>query len=281
MKSIKVLLLSFSACFSIATFAAEEAQITVEKANANVYMLSGQGGNIGLLATSDGLLMVDDKYAPLAEKIESAMASVSDQKLKFIVNTHYHGDHTGSNAHFSSHAPIFAHKNVRKRLNDNEKIKKEALPVVTYDEGINIYLDEEHIQLTHLPNGHTDSDTIVYFKQANVLHTGDLFFKVGFPYVDLKGGGSVKGYLANVNYMIKHFPDDVTIIPGHGKLTDKQGLKDFATMLEYSIERITKAKAAGKSEEEILAMGIGKKYEHLSWRFITEERWLKTLIAGL
>ena len=256
-------------------------QISVLNAKDNVYVLQGPGGNIGLLASANGLLLVDDKYAPLAEKIEKAMATVTDQKLKFIVNTHYHGDHTGSNEYFSSHAPIFAHENVRKRLDSNPEVAKAALPVVTYDDGINIYLDDEHIELSHLPSGHTDSDTIVYFTKSNVLHTGDLFFEVGFPYIDLNGGGTVAGYLANVQYMITQFPDDVVIIPGHGKLTDKSGLKAFAAMLEYSIERVGKAKADGMSEAEILAMGIGEKYEHLSWSFIDEEKWLKTLIQGL
>lgn len=259
----------------------DDAEITVVQAKNNIYMLQGPGGNIGVLASKTGLLMIDDKFEPLAEKIEAAMASITDQKLKFIINTHYHGDHTGSNSVFSSHAPIFAHKNVRKRLNNNPKVKKSALPSVTYDDGINIYLDAEHIQLTHLPHGHTDSDTVVYFKQTNVLHTGDLFFEVGFPYIDLKGGGSVKGYLDNVNYMIKHFPDDVIIIPGHGKLTDKQGLKDFAKMITYSIKRVAAAKSAGKTEADVLAMGIGGGYENLSWLFITEEKWLKTLYEGL
>ncbi len=261
--------------------AADDPQITVSKAKDNIYMLQGPGGNIGLLASETGLLLVDDKYAPLAEKIERAMKSVTDQKLKYVVNTHYHGDHTGSNEYFADHAPIFAHENVRKRLDNNDKVAKAALPVVTYDKGINIYLDDEHIQLSHLPHGHTDSDTIVYFQKSNVLHTGDLFFEVGFPYIDLDGGGSVAGYLANVNYMIKQFPDDVVIIPGHGKLTNKEGLKAFATMLEYSIERVSKAKADGMSEAQILEMGIGKKYEGLSWSFINEEKWLKTLVKGL
>lgn len=281
MKKLIAAVMSLSMLMSSNVVADEAAKITVLNAKDNIYILQGAGGNIGLLASESGLLLVDDKYAPLAEKIEQAMATMTEQKLKYIVNTHYHGDHTGGNEYFSSHAPIFAHENVRKRLDNNTKVAKAALPVVTYEDGINIYLDDEHIQLSHLPNGHTDSDTIVYFKKSNVLHTGDLFFEIGFPYIDLNGGGNVNGYLKNVNYMINEFPDDVVIIPGHGKLTDKSGLKAFATMLEYSIERVGKAKADGMSEADILAMGIGEKYEHLSWSFIDEEKWLKTLIQGL
>jgi cyclase len=157
----------------------------------------------------------------------------------------------------------------------------ESLPVVTYKDGITIYLDNEEVQLTHLPKGHTDGDTYVYFKKANVLHTGDLFFEVGFPYVDLKSGGSVKGYLASVKHMLKNTPDDVVIIPGHGKLTNKESLLAFAEMISFSIDRVASALAAGKSEEQILSAGIGEKYKHLSWAFITEEKWLKTLVADL
>lgn len=258
-----------------------DVEIKAQKAAGDVYMLTGRGGNIGVLATQKGLLLVDDQFAPLAEKIESAMKAIVNKELKYVVNTHYHGDHTGSNSHFSHKAPIFAHHNVRARLQNNDKLTDDALPVVTYEQGVTIHLANEEIKLTHLPKGHTDSDTIVYFKQANVLHTGDLFFKVGFPYVDLNGGGSVKGYLANVNYMINHFPDNVVIIPGHGELTDKQGLKAFAQMIEYSIALVEKGLAAGKTEAQIIEQGVDEQYKHLSWAFINEEKWLKTLVKDL
>ena len=256
-----------------------DTKIETTKAAGDVYMLTGPGGNIGVLATGEGLLLVDDKFAPLAEKIEQAMKAIADQKLKYVVNTHYHGDHTGSNSYFSHKAPIFAHHNVRNRLNNNDKLTKDALPVVTYDQGVTIHLANEEVQLTHLPKGHTDSDTVVYFKQANVLHTGDLFFEGRFPYVDLKGGGSVDGYIANVNYMLKVFPDDVVIIPGHGEMTDKAGLQKFADMMSDTSKQVKAQLKAGRTEAEILAAGVEDKYKALSWRFITEGRWLKTLIT--
>lgn len=256
-------------------------EIKVLKAGGNVYMLQGAGGNIGVLATEEGLLLVDDQYAKMAKSIESSMSGISGKPLKFIVNTHFHGDHTGGNKYFSHKAPIFAHANVRKRLEQGKDSQKESLPVVTYKDGVEIFLDEEKIQLKHLPSGHTDGDTYVYFEKANVLHTGDLYFEVGFPYIDLGSGGSVKGYLANVRSMIANVPDDVTIIPGHGVLTDKQGLIAFADMIEFSIKKIEEALKQGKTEEQILSEGIGENYAHLSWSFITEERWLKTLIKDL
>ena len=274
------LLLSFVCLDSFAN-RFDGVEITVTKANNNVYMLQGSGGNIGVLATADGLLLVDDQFAPLAKKIEKAMKGIVNKELKYIVNTHFHGDHTGSNTFFSHQAPIFAHKNVRERLGNQPTEKQVALPVVTYEQGVNIYLSDEEITLSHYPAAHTDGDTIVYFKKANVLHTGDLFFEIGFPYVDIKNGGSVRGYLAAVRKIIASIPDDVVIIPGHGKLTDKARYIEFADMITYSIKRISKFLAQGKNEQEILKLGIGKDYQHWSWRFINEEKWLKTLINDL
>jgi glyoxylase-like metal-dependent hydrolase (beta-lactamase superfamily II) len=262
-----------------------DVKIKVIPASDNVYMLKGAGGNIAVLATSEGLLLVDDQFAPLAERIEKAMKSVVDKPLKYIVNTHYHGDHTGSNSYFSHQAPIFAHENVRERLKNKNKDKadaeKQALPVVTYKDGINIFLDNETIQLTHLENGHTDGDTIVYFNKANVLHTGDLFFAGAFPYIDLKSGGSVKGYLAAVTYMLEHTPDDVVIIPGHGKLTNKSSLKAFAQMIEFSMKLVNVSIEAGMSEAKLIEKGLPEKYQTFGSGFINEEHWLKTLYSDL
>lgn len=279
MKKLIGALLTVLVCLSSSARDFSDIEITATKASGDVYLLKGSGGNIGVLATDKGLLLVDDQFAPLAEKIEQAMKSLSDQPLKYIVNTHYHGDHTGGNAHFAEQAPIFAHHNVRNRLADKEDATDDSLPVVTYEQGVTIHLGNEQVQLVHLPAGHTDGDTYVYFKKANALHTGDLFFELGFPYVDHKGGGTVVGYLANVRKMITDMPDDVVIIPGHGKLTNKARLIEFAEMIDYSIKRIKKAIADGKTDEQIHADGIGKDYQQWSWRFITEERWLNTLIT--
>lgn len=259
----------------------DDVEVTAKKVAGSVYMLEGRGGNIGLLVTDDGMALVDDQFAPLADKIEATMKSIKDVPIKYVINTHYHGDHTGSNAHFAKHAPIFAHVNVRKRVASDNKKTAADLPVVTYEQGVNIYLGDEKIQLIHLPSGHTDSDSVVYFKKANVLHMGDLFFQGRFPYIDLKGGGSVKGYLAGIKKVKTMFPSDVKIIPGHGELTDIQGLTEFTAMVEFSVNRVSKALSDGKSEDQILKAGIGEKYKDWGWQFISEERWLKTLIDDL
>ena len=255
--------------------------VKAEQVKGNIYVLTGSGGNIGLMVSEEGLVMIDDQFRPLAEKIEKAMKSIVDADLKYIINTHYHGDHVGGNSYFGHHAPIFAHENVRNRLAANEKTEKAALPVVTYQDGVKIHIADEEIKLMHLPKGHTDGDTVVYFTKANVVHMGDLFFQGRFPYVDLKGGGSVKGYLANIEKVIDTLPADVVIIPGHGVVTDISELKETAAMMKYSIARVLPQIAAGATEEEVVANGIGEQYKKWHWRFITEERWLKTLYADL
>ena len=282
-KFIKGIALTFSFLIACSTqvYAFDDAKITTHKVAGNVYMLTGPGGNVGVLATNDGLLMIDDKFKPLAEKIEQAMKDIVDQPLKYIVNTHMHGDHTGGNAHFSHHAPIIAHANVRKRLSSKADHEKASLPVITYEDAITIHLSDETIALSHYPHGHTDGDSVVYFKEANVLHMGDLFFEGRFPFIDLNNGGTVKGYLANVKSILTTYPKDITIIPGHGDLTDMKGLTDFIAMLEFSIARVEKAIAAGLTQEQVLEQGIGEKYKNLTWNFITEEKWLTTLYTDL
>lgn len=275
---LALLLTSLSICSYAQNFS--EVEISVTKVKEHIYLLQGQGGNIGVLASEDGLVMIDNQFKPLAEKIETAMHDIVDKPIKYIINTHYHGDHTGGNEVFGHHSPIFAHENVRKRL-ATKAPQSVALPVVTYQNGVNIHFANHTIDLVHLPNGHTDGDTYVYFREANVLHTGDLFFNGLFPFIDLNGGGSVEGYLANVEAIINKMPDDVIIIPGHGQLTDLKGYQAFAEMLRYSIEKAKTAIAAGQSEAEFIAGGIGKKYQHLAWAFISEEKWLKTMYQGL
>lgn len=276
--------IAFVAMMSTYAMAARDfsdVEVKASNVGGQVYILEGAGGNIGVLATDSGLVMVDDQFEPLAEKIEAAMKSVKDVPLKYIVNTHYHGDHTGSNAHFAKHAPIFAHTNVRKRVAEDNQKPAADLPVVTYEQGVTIYLDNEEIQLRHLPSGHTDGDSLVYFKKSNVLHMGDLLFQGRFPYIDLNGGGSVRGYLKNIIKVSKEYPADITIIPGHGKVTNMKGVQDVIAMMEFSIASVEASLAKGLTEQEIVKQGLGDKYKGWSWQFINEERWLKTLVSDL
>src|ERR1700757_1678175 len=179
-------------------------QIKVSKVSGNVYMLQGAGGNIGASVGEDGIVVVDDQYAPLAEKIQAALKGVTDKPVRFIINTHYHGDHVGGNAYFQKQAPIIAQDNVRKRLEaggtggnkgsmtrEMKPVSKDALPIITFDHDVTVHLNGDDIRALHFPSGHTDGDSIIFFPRSNVVHMGDDFIRYGFPFIDLGGGGSV------------------------------------------------------------------------------------------
>jgi glyoxylase-like metal-dependent hydrolase (beta-lactamase superfamily II) len=255
--------------------------VTIESKSiaGSVHMLVGAGGNIGVSAGDDGILIVDDQYAPLAEKIAGALAGISEAKTRYVINTHYHGDHTGSNAFFHEHkdATIFAHENVRVRLASGKDADPAALPVVTYEQGVKFHFNGETIHVFHLPGGHTDGDSVVWFEQPDVLHTGDLYFKDMFPYVDLGAGGSVKGYIASVQTILDKIDDDTSIIPGHGSLASKADYQRFLDMIKETYAYVQAKKASGMSEDDIVAGGLESKWDSWSWRFITTERWIRTL----
>jgi len=176
-------------------------EIKARQVSGNIHMLEGAGGNIAVSAGPDGLLIVDDQYAPLAEKIEAALAKLGPAPLKYVLNTHFHGDHTGGNVHFGKQATIVAQTNVRKRLGGGASVSG-GLPVVTFDTSLSVHFNGEEIKLIHLGPGHTDGDTIVIFTKANVVHAGDQFFSGRFPNIDLSGGGDVRGYIRNVEQLL-------------------------------------------------------------------------------
>jgi glyoxylase-like metal-dependent hydrolase (beta-lactamase superfamily II) len=256
-----------------------DVEVKATEVRGAVHMLTGMGGNIGVSAGEDGVLIIDDQFAPLAEKIASALGELGSDKPKYVINTHYHGDHTGSNAFFHSHkgATIFAHENVRVRLASDEKVKPEALPTVTYDDGIKIYFNGETVHVMHLPVGHTDGDSVVWFEQPDVLHTGDLFFNGMFPYIDQGAGGNVEGYMESVQHLLKKIDDDTVVIPGHGKLSNKKEYITFLNMISETFSYVKSLKQDGKSLEEVKAMGLDDKWADWSWNFISEEKWITTL----
>ena len=256
-----------------------DVEVKATEVRGAVHMLTGMGGNIGVSAGEDGVLIIDDQFAPLAEKIASALGELGSDKPKYVINTHYHGDHTGSNAFFHSHkgATIFAHENVRVRLASDEKVKPEALPTVTYDEGIKIYFNGETVHVMHLPVGHTDGDSVVWFEQPVVLQTGDLFFNGMFPYIDQGAGGNVEGYMESVQHLLNKIDDDTVVIPGHGKLSNKKEYTTFLNMISETFSYVKSLKQDGKSLEEVKAMGLDDKWADWSWNFISEEKWITTL----
>ena len=219
-------------------------EIKVTKVAGTVYMLQGAGGNIGASVGDDGIVVVDDQYAPLADKIQAALKGITDKPVRFIINTHYHGDHTGGNEFFQKQAPIIAHDNVRKRLEsggeagnggsihmDVKPSPKPALPIITFDHDVTVHLNGEDIRALHIPAGHTDGDSVIYFPKSNVVHMGDDFVTYGFPFIDVDGGGSIDGMISGVETAIAQLPSDVKVIPGHGAVSTLDDVHAYVKML--------------------------------------------------
>lgn len=286
MRSKIILVTAIAALFSASAAISQDrfanVEITSQHVSGSVHMLEGAGGNIGVSAGDEGILIIDDQFAPLAEKIATAIGEIAKTPMKYVVNTHYHGDHTGSNTYFKEikGSTIFAHDNVRKRLADKAEHTHSELPVVTYQQGITFHFNDDTIKVMHMPAGHTDSDSVIWFEEANVLHPGDLFFEGRFPYIDLDGGGTIAGYIKNVTKLISMLKDDTKIIPGHGKLATKADYKEALDMLVDTAAIVKSMKAKGLSLEDAIKQGLGEKYTAWAWNFITEEKWITTLYTG-
>lgn len=255
----------------------------------NVYMLEGRGGNIGVSVGEDGILIIDDQYAPLAKKIRAALSKLGSDQPKFILNTHWHGDHVGGNQDFGRDGTIIAHRNVRKRLSTTQilfdrevrPLPKEALPVITYDKSMNIHFNGEDIRIIHLPHGHTDGDSVIFFTKSNVIHMGDVMFAGMFPFVDLKHGGNVLGLAKNVAQIITQIKPHAKIIPGHGPLSTIGDLKNYHRMLVETTNIVKSGMNAGKSLKEIQSAGVTEKWESWGTGFIKTDRWLETIYNSL
>ncbi len=247
----------------------------------SIHVLSGPGGNIGVSVGPDGVLMVDDKFAPLAGKILAAIQELGGTAPIFVLNTHYHGDHTGGNPEFGRDATIVSHTNVRHRLieqrEDGEALPAHALPEITFDQSLTIHLNGEAIRASHYPNAHTDGDAVIHFTGSNVIHAGDLFFSGMFPYIDLDSGGTLDGYLQAVETVYGHATDGDRIIPGHGPLSTKKDLATYIGMLKETSGLIRDKVASGMTLDQAKAAGLPEKWSSWSWRFISTDRWIETL----
>jgi glyoxylase-like metal-dependent hydrolase (beta-lactamase superfamily II) len=246
----------------------------------SVYMLTGAGGNLAVSIGKDGTLLVDDQFAPLATRIQNAINELGGTSPKLILNTHFHNDHVGGNAHFGSSGVIIANEQVRYRMLGDATRSRTALPIVTFADRIRIQFNDDEIDVIHLPAGHTDGDVIVWFRNANVLHMGDLFFNGTFPFIDVDNGGNVKGYLADVAQVLEMIPADTRIIPGHGPLAGVIELGEFHDMLKATVSNIEARISAGESLESIVSMGVGPEWASYASGFISEERWIRTVQAS-
>ena len=264
--------------------------ITTEQVTDNIYMLQGSGGNIAILTGEDGTIMVDDQFAPLSDKIMAAIKDISDQSVHYLLNTHWHGDHTGGNENFANAgATIIAHDNVRKRLS-TEQLRpfgrstpaspEAAWPQLTFNDEMHIHYNNENIHLIHNHNAHTDGDAFVYFSDSNVLHMGDCFFKDRFPYIDRDMGGSPDGYIKAVSQAILITDSDTKIIPGHGALATKQDLLNYYNMLITMRDRVKKSISDGQTMEEALEANLTEGYESWGTGFINEEAIVNVLYGA-
>jgi cyclase len=268
-------------------------QMKVSKVAGNVYMLQGAGGNIGASVGDDGIVIVDDQYAPLAEKIQAALKGITDKPVRFVINTHYHGDHTGGNEYFQKQAPVIAQDNVRKRLesggvagnggsvrHDMTPAPHDALPIITFDHDVTVHLNGEDIRALYFPAGHTDGDSVIFFPQSNVVHMGDDFVTYGFPFIDVVSGGSINGMIDGVSQVIAQLPADVKVIPGHGDISSLDDMRAYVAMLKATRDAVQQALNQGKTLDQMKQAKLLDPWKKYSGP-ITEDAFLETLYNSL
>jgi len=271
--------------------------VKVEKVAGSVHVLYGAGGNIGVSIGDDGIVIVDDQFAPLAPKIREALKGLTDRPVRVILNTHWHGDHTGGNAAFfaATGAPIVAHENVRKRLAAGMPAREvggkkvdatppaapEALPIITFQDKLSVHLNGEEIRALHLGTGHTDGDIVIHFTKSNVVHMGDDFMATGFPFVDLQSGGSVKGLTVALDKVIAELPADVKVIPGHGKVSTMDDVKKLNTVLKDCLKLVGDLVKKKKTLAQIQEAKPIAKYDDLGKGWIKTEVFVETIYQEL
>lgn len=272
-------------------------QIKVTKVSGNIYMLEGQGGNIAASVGEDGIVIVDDEFAPLAEKIQSALKDlkITDKPVRFVINTHYHGDHTGGNPPFAnSGSTVIAQDNVRKRLLSGgmagnggsvkmevKPAEKAALPIITFEHDVTVHLNGEDIRALHFPAGHTDGDAIIFFPKNNVVHMGDDFVRYGFPFIDVASGGSVQGMTDGLEKAIAQLPADVKVIPGHGQLSSLDDVRAYIGMLKDTTAAVQKAMAAKKAVDQMKQEKILAPWAKWSGDLVNQDTFIETIYNSL
>ncbi len=271
----------------------EDVEIRTVPVAPGVHMLVGSGGNIGVSSGPDGVFLVDDQFAPLTEKIRAAVAAISKQPLRFVLNTHWHGDHTGGNENLAGQgAVIVAHDAVRRRMSSDQFIAAfertvpasptAALPVVTFGDDLTLHLNGDEIHALHVANAHTDGDAVVHFRRANAIHAGDVYFSGRYPFIDLSSGGSIDGLIAAVDRVLELADDATRIIPGHGELSNRRELASYRVMLAAARDRVRRALEAGKGAEELVESHPLADFE-TEWGggFVSADDLVRTIYASL
>lgn len=272
MKKMIFLLFCFSLCALSAQESFDEVQIEAQAVTDDIYVLYGRGGNIGLAVAQDYAYLIDDQYRELSEKIIQAVREITDKPIRFVINTHWHVDHTNGNENMAQHgAIIIAHESVRKRMSGYQERSGGrivppqpfmALPRITFTDELTIHLDSlRKMHIMHVEHAHTDGDAFVYFPQNNVIHLGDNFPNGGYPYIDMNSNGDIEGFIKNLNLALLITDEDTRIIPGHGKVTNRQVLREYRDMLVTLRLRVKKAKATGKTLEEVQQMGLSAEWD--------------------
>ena len=252
-----------------------------------IYMLEGSGGNIGLAVGDEGALLIDSQYGPLTGKILAAVSKITDKPVRFLIDTHWHSDHTDGNENFAKNgAVIVAHQNVRKRLASGQHMAafgidvppapQKALPVITFTDGITLFWNNEPVDVFHPTTTHTDGDAVIFFKNSNIVHTGDLFFNGTYPFIDADSGASLDSYVAGIDSIMGRINDDTKIIPGHGPLSNKAEYKKFRDMLATVRDRMKALVKEGKTVDEIVAAKPTADFDAVWGKgFMTPDQWVK------
>lgn len=262
----------------------------VSKIQSGFHFLQGKGGNILLSEGEDGLLIVDSDYADLSRPLEKVLSGF-ERELKYVLNTHWHGDHTQGNLQLGHHASIVAHENVFKRLNSRQEVKlfnmvsepypAHALPDITYENVMRLRFNDETIRVIHLSNGHTDGDSVVFFENANIVHMGDHFFNGFFPFVDVGSNGSVRGVARNVDKVLAIIDETTVVVPGHGPISNKQELRAFRDMLNGTADEIEAMRAQKLDLEAIQEKGLSEQWDSWGGGFLNEATWIKIVFDSL
>jgi cyclase len=281
--------MSLLACSRIFAQDFSKVEIKATKVAGAVYMLQGSGGNIGVSVGDDGILIVDDQFAPLAGKITQALKSISDKPIRFVLNTHFHGDHAGGNAEFGREATIIAHENVRKRLAEGTTVvgsavkpaEREALPVITFNDRATVHFNAEDIRAIHFPRGHTDGDSVIFFPKSNVVHMGDDFVTYGFPFVDEHNGGTVTGMIDGCEKVLAMTTPETKFIPGHGPISTPSDLRKYLDMLKQTRALVAGALEKKQTAEQIKKDKLLANYDEFGKGFIKTDAWIDLLYTEL